>query len=77
MIEKLKQFLTTINADTSVMARMDKCIEENEELLDAFVSDDPAALKIAAAKRIIGGYALLLSLGGDDKTIEAALEVPE
>lgn len=70
MIEKVQQFLTTINADTSVMARMDKCIEENEELLHAFFSKHPGDLLSEAADRIITGYALLLSLGGTEQTVE-------
>ncbi len=73
MIERVAQFLLNINADTSVIARMDKCIEEDEELIDAFMADDGASLIKEAADRIITGYALLLSLGGTEETVIAKM----
>jgi phosphoribosyl-ATP pyrophosphohydrolase len=77
MIEKVAQFLLNIRADTSVMARMEKCIEENEELVDAFMSNNDDALIKEAADRIITGYALLLSLGGSEETVIAKMSEVE
>lgn len=77
MIERVEQFLLNINADTSVMARMNKCIEENGELIDAFMSNDAVSLLKEAADRIITGYALLLSLGGTEETVIAKMSEVE
>ena len=69
MIGKVRNFLETIGADTSIEARLDKCIEEDFELMDAFFANDLPCIISEVADRIITGYALLIALGGNDATV--------
>ncbi len=69
MITKVHKFLETIGADTSIRSRLDKCIEEDFELMDAFLAADRADIISEVADRIITGYALLIALGGNEATV--------
>lgn len=69
LITKVHKFLETIGADTSVKARLDKCVEEDFELMEAFLAHDQSAAISETADRIITGYALLISLGGNEATV--------
>jgi phosphoribosyl-ATP pyrophosphohydrolase len=69
LITKVHKFLETIGADTSLKARLDKCVEEDFELMDALLANDFPAVISEVSDRIITGYALLIALGGNEATI--------